>query len=230
MRIKTRVYFILIVIYLMAQPVIAASNPYMPKAFQSIYLGMSEKELKVARPKVRVLQLFKEPEEEDEMSLKLYFEDSTESEFFGKEITYGFFKGKLCLVNFQDIDTIERFKTRRTRIFQGAIKKWGVDYSLMLDSGEPSPVGEPDKRKEPILLWKIGEIGIKLTFNPSPRYPALPHKSESDKYSLILAIFNRNYLPPTVARTLNRLVPATEKEKKELFEELKATAISPLFE
>ena len=217
MSLSIRIYFIIILCFsALAYPVVAADNNYMPKGLRNIRLGMTEKDFKLARPHAAVPAIG-EPISENDM--RLYFETIPELTFLGNEITYGFFKGKLSMINMQDINTLDKCKMRRKQIIKGAMRKWG-SYS----------VNYTKTSREPDLAWKVGEIEMHLLFNPSCRYYKSPYNGDCDKYSMILVIFDSKKLPSSDAAELNAYVPATVDEINLIKSELNNSTEPPYFE
>lgn len=226
---------------------IHADTGFMPKGFEKVRLGMTEEQLREARPGAGVFNIFDEPGQT--LPVELYSETLAPADAGFDNVNYSFFQKKLSLVQFNR-RTLgrEEFSAQLPKFIQGAIQKWGAAYQKVV-YGIPSFEHTEVLSEEPVeksvpgyqlagLLWKVEGVDVLLAFTPTSTFSAGQSAGRAEDASkaragtkLTLMFFDRNLLYPQSARKFaTEIKPADAREANDLFHDLNAKALPPLFQ
>jgi len=214
-----------------ADPQTPSADP-MPTMLRGLRIGMSEQELRTARPAAEKFVFLEERESEKKDPNPLYVESFSGSLFFDTGM-YLFCQHKLCEVSLTAIGSGDRFADRQAKVLQGALRKWGQNPErfLNLGAGSLDPAGQMslehskvEPRKRGALLWTLGSLKVAATFAPDEGKRERPAE-------LGVTIAAPQLLPKDQHRIFfESLAPVRSASDARLFALLERRAEPPLFD
>lgn len=214
--------------------VVATASADMPKVLAGVYIGISHAQLTAVRPSVEKFELLGEQEQNDALQL---FDETIHDAPFSWYVSYGLVNGKLCMVRLSDDGQRQSFDSRRAKVLQGAIRKWGNDYRRLVYR---EPIGQRGQgigsSAGPLaaLQWRRGDMEILLVYSATLKAQtpsARTNRGDERAKQLGISIFTKQCLPDSVRKEmLAGLGPARGHDRREMFRDLKRKADPPLFE
>lgn len=230
---------VLLTVIVLFLPLLASADNAivpMPRKFENVFLGMTEKQMQESRKSAERIKDFPGEESENkEYTFSIYTEQIKDSMFF-KQAIYLFFNDNLCRVSFLGKHLNQ---TNLKRFLHGAIKKWGKDYNKFVYSLSKFDIKEEEilvaktNKIMPLLLWRINEIELRVTYSQPDDKPG--KTIASDEIKAGLTITRNDCFPefirahPLIATQTQNLSPVKGESNEALFEMLNEQVTPPLF-
>lgn len=211
----------------------------MPRAFSKLRLGMSESEVRELRPDAAAFDIFGEPEQTTEDAPSLLIEFLNDDPFFDT-VDFTFVQDRLCIVKWARIKQGSDFSAMRSRVLQGAIRKWGDGFERIVQPWQLPESNEddeapPSKSSDPLpgIRWSADGTDILVSYTPSEG--ASPDKAGNAVPVALpdliqLSIFQRSCLGAMLEKIDRRIEVAGDDLPQDFFRDLKAQASGVLFE